>query len=169
MFYTGIHDAKDVEDEEFFENIERIIEVMATDIPKKEWDTPEVIEAMERELSNYVKYDAFEEIEDIGQDKITSRWVCQRKEKQDGMKTKVKAHLVVRGFQEMADPRSDSPTISKDGLKIFLAICANEGFSIVNLDISNAYLQGMPLDRDVYVEPPKQMKKEGVIWKLKNA
>ena len=113
---------------------------MATDIPKKEWDPPEVIEAMERELSNYVKYDAFEEIEDIGQDKITSRWVCQRKEKQDGMKTKVKARLVVRGFQEMADPRSDSPTISKDGLKIFLAICANEGFSIVNLDISKACL-----------------------------
>ena len=35
------------------------------------------------------------------------------------------------------------------------------------MDISNAYLQGLPLERDVYVEPPPQVKREGIIWKLK--
>ena len=48
-----------------------------------------------------------------------------------------------------------------------IAIAANENFTIRALDVTNAYLQGKPLEREVFVEPPKDLKKPGVIWKLK--
>ena len=39
----------------------------------------------------------------------------------------------------------------------------------MNLDIRNGYLQGSDLKREVFVEPPPEYKKEGMIWKLKKA
>ena len=48
-----------------------------------------------------------------------------------------------------------------------IAIAANENFTIRALDVTNAFLQGKPLEREVFVEPPKDLKKPGVIWKLK--
>ena len=35
--------------------------------------------------------------------------------------------------------------------------------------MTSAFLQGSPLDRDVYMEPPKEMKKRGKVWKLKKS
>ena len=68
--------------------------------------------------------------------------MCSRKEKQDGLKVDHKARLVVKSFLEHDYPRSDSPTIAKESLKIFFAVATNDGFDIVNLDIRNGYLQG---------------------------
>ena len=90
-----------------------------------------------------------------------------QKDDHDEMKTKIKSPLVVRGFQEDKEPRSDSPTLSKEALKMILAIAVNEYFSIRALDMTNAFLQGKPLEREVFVEPPKDLKKPGMIWKLK--
>ena len=47
------------------------------------------------------------------------------------------------------------------------AIAANENFTIRALDVTNAFLQGKPLEREVFVEPPKDLKKPGIIWKPK--
>ena len=90
-----------------------------------------------------------------------------QKEERDGMKSKIKSRLVVRGFQEDEEPRSDSPTLSKEAFKVMIAIAANENFTIRAMDVTNAFLQGKPLEREVFVEPPKDLKKPGVIWKLK--
>ena len=78
----------------------------------------------------------------------------------------MKARLVLKGFQEEEYPRSDSPTVAKETLKIMMAITANEGFKTVSLDVQNAYLQGKNLDRLIYVEPPPEMKKTGMVWKM---
>ena len=150
-------------------NEEEVYEIFATEIPSKQQNTPEIIAAKQVEYDNYVKFNAFEEIEDIGQEKLKTRWVCSKKEKQDGLKVDYKARLVVKGFMEQAYPRSDSPTIAKESLKTLFAVAANEGFDIVNLDIRNGYLQGSDLKREVFVEPPPEYKKEGMIWKLKKA
>ena len=80
--------------------------------------------------------------------------MCSKKEKQDGLKVDHKARLVVKSFMEHDYPRSDSPTIAKESLKTFLAIAANKGFNINNLDIRNSYLQGGDLKREVLVKPP---------------
>ena len=148
---------------------EEILEVFATEIPTKYQNTPEVIAAKQVEYDNYVKFEAFEEVEDKGQERIKTRWVCSKKEKQDGMKVDYKARLVVKGFMEHEYPRSDSPTIAKESLKLFLAISANEGFELTNLDIKNGYLQGVELAREIFAEPPPEFKRDGIIWRLKKA
>ena len=45
-------------------------------------------------------------------------------------------------------------------------MAANEGFNLRSMDIKAAFLQANELDRDVYIEPPSDVKKEGVLWKL---
>ena len=93
---------------------------------------------------------------------LSSCWVVT--EKTEG---KFKARLVVRGFEEEVYPQSDSPTANRDSFKIYLALAANEELEIKNMDVKSAFLQGTPLKRNVYMEPPVECKKPGIVWKLK--
>ena len=151
-------------------NDECLVEKITTyvvEIPKSRHHEHEVIKAKEKELDNFKQYEAIEEVKDIGQETIGSRWVVTEKERQDGQKTKIKARLVARGFQETEKPKSDSPTALRESFKTFIAVSANEGFELKSVDITAAFLQAEKLERDVFVEPPKDIKKEGFIWKLK--
>ena len=47
-----------------------------------------------------------------------------------------------------------------------MTLSANFNFKIVSMDIRAAFLQAKTLDREVFVRPPKDQEKEGVIWKL---
>ena len=114
-----------------------------------------------------MKYGVYEEVEDEGQERITSRWVITRKEKADGQKTEYKGRLVARGFQEQLAPQSDSPTMLRESMKLFFAVAANEKFKLRSMDIRAAFLQAKELDRDIFMVPPKDVKKESVLWKLK--
>ena len=106
-------------------------------------------------------------MKDEGQERITSRWVITKKTKQDGQKEDYKGRLVARGFQENINPpQSDSPTALRESNKVFYAMAANEGFNLRSMDIKAAFLQANELERDVYIEPPSDVKKEGVLWKL---
>ena len=79
----------------------------------------------------------------------------------------IKGRLVTRGFQEQESPQSDYCTIMKKSLEIQIAIAANEGFSLRSIDIKATFLQAKGLDREVYLEGPRDAKKEGRIGKLK--
>ena len=52
---------------------------------------------------------------------------------------------------------------------MILSVAANEGFNLKQLDVTSAFLQGSPIERDVYMKPPPEAAKEGVIWKLKKS
>ena len=52
---------------------------------------------------------------------------------------------------------------------MFIFISATYGFTIQTKDVHCAFLQGKPISRDVFVEPPSEMKKSGYIWKLRKA
>ena len=58
--------------------------VYTVEIPTKEQNTPECNEAKHKEIENLVKFDVFEEVDDVGQERISSRWVVTQKEKADG-------------------------------------------------------------------------------------
>ena len=58
-----------------------------------------------------MNYDVFEEVNDIGQERIGPRWVVTQKEKADEKKSLVKGRLVAKGFQEEESPQSDSTTM----------------------------------------------------------
>ena len=102
---------------------------------------PEAPKAMEDEIKKFESFDAFEKVNDEGQFVIKTRWVfTEHTDESKGYK--LKARLCMRGFQENVNPQSDSPTIAKESLKVMLAVSANEGFRLVNLDAQNAFLQG---------------------------
>merc|ERR1712112_255644 len=132
----------------------------------KEHGKPEVKEAKEKEIKNLEMYETFEEVEDVGQEKIGSRWIVTKKEKHDGQKQLYKARLVARGFREKEQPQSDSPTAAKESFKLLMAMAANSRFKVVSMDIRAAFLQANKLDREVFMTPPEDVKKEGKIWKL---
>ena len=133
-------------------------------IPKKYHDDPEVVESKAKELEKWETYKAFEEVDLTNQHVLGSRWVVVKK--LDG---RVKSRFVVKGNEERGDPRSDSPTVSKDSFKMFLAICANEGFKLKSFDVTTAFLQGKPIQRDVFIRPPLEKYKPGKTWKLLKA
>ena len=89
------------------------------------------------------------------------------KEKHDGQKTQYKARLVAKGFHEKVKPQADSPTAMRESFKLFCAVAANENFRLISIDIRAAFLQSKELDRDVYLEPPKDLRREGKLWKLR--
>ena len=119
--------------------------------------------AKQCELEKLRNFATYEEVEDIGQKKLSTRWVITEKENQ------VKARLVARGFEENFYVQRDSPTVGKGALKVFLFIAAGEEWTVKTTDIKSAFLQGKEIDRDVFLKPPVESNtKEGIIWKLKH-
>ena len=71
------------------------------------------------------------------------------------------------GLQEKEAPQSDSPTMLRESMKLFFSVAATEDFKLRNMDIRAAFLQAKELDRDIFLMPSKDVRKEGYIWKLK--
>jgi hypothetical protein len=134
-------------------------------IPKKFHDEERCIVAKAKELKNFDDFDVYEVVRDEGQNRISCIWILSEKTI-DGQKA-VKARLVARGFEEIEDVQSDSPTCSKDAFKIFLAIAASKSWNVESTDIKSAFLQGQQLSREVFVVPPKEAGHQGYLWRLK--
>jgi hypothetical protein len=109
--------------------------VYAALIPKERHHEPEVIEAKNAELDNWTKFNAYDIVEDTGQEKITCHWVINEKETHDSLKVMCKARLCLRGFMEHEVPRSDSPTAAREMVKTVLAIAANEKWNAKCMDV----------------------------------
>ena len=77
--------------------------------------------------------------------------------------------MCIRGDLEKGkeNVRSDSPTVGKETLKLALTIAANEGFAVKSGDIKSAYLQGLDIERELFVKPPLQAGLSGKLWLLK--
>ena len=123
-------------------------------------------EAKETELQRWIDMDVFEEVPDTGQHpRFTSRWVLTEKVK--GGEIVCKARLVARGFQETNNEiETDSPTCQKDSLRLILCVITANKWQISSMDIKCAFLQGLPMERELYLVPPKDIK-ETTVWKLK--
>ena len=107
----------------------------------------------------------FQEVENTGQALMSTRWICTEKIK--GGALTCKARLVARGFEEDSTMlKKESPTCGKDSLRIMLIITMSYGWCIKSLDIKRAFLQGMKLQRDVFIKPPPEAKVHGIVWKL---
>lgn len=142
--------------------------VYAIELGVKEHKRPDVVSAKQKQLQDLVTFSTYEEIEDKGQTVIGSRWVITEKQVHDSQKVKVKARLVIRGFQEKVQPQADSPTAHKDSLKTFLSIAANEELELMSIDVTAAYMQGNKMDREIFIRPPPDIRATngGKIWKL---
>ena len=130
-------------------------------------DDVEYSEAKLRELSSWQENNVYTIVPDSGQNRISTKWVCTKKEMKDDII--IKARLVAKGFQDEGSEfvRSDSPTCAKESLRIVLSIICSYGWQMNSMDIKTAFLQGKCFDRDVYLVPPPEAGiKEGFLWKL---
>ena len=133
-------------------------------IPADRHKDTDCMEAKNVELKKLVDFDSYETVNDEGQYRISCRWILWYKGEE------VRARLVARGFEELDEVRSDSPTMDKCNLRLLLAICAAEKWTLESSDVKSAFLQGQNLDREVIIKPPKEA---GVptdkLWRLKVA
>ena len=70
------------------------------------------------ELSLWKKFNAYDKVPDENHSTLSTRWVITNKDK-------LKACLVVRGFEEEINNGSDSPTTSKDIVCKLFALCSS--------------------------------------------
>ena len=73
-----------------------------------------------------------------------------------------KARLVVHGNQELEEVQSDLPTVTKQSLRMVYTLAAQYGWEVVTSDVTSAFLQSDQLDREVYVIPLSDIKKQ--VW-----
>jgi hypothetical protein len=128
-------------------------------------DEDKMIIAKDVEIKNLHDNDVYEWVEDKGQDAISSRWVMT--EKNEGGESIIKARLVARGFEETHNERTDSPTCSKQSVRLLFSIASTFSWEVRSIDIKAAFLQGDLLDREVFVVPPEDQSLSGKIWRLK--
>ena len=116
------------------------------------------------ELQKWKDMDVYSEVENTGQQSITTRWVCT--ERMKAGKIEAKARLCARGCEDVEDVPTDSPTCERDNVRLMLSIAMSRGWSIHSVDIKSAYLQGETVDRDIFLVPPKEANTQK-LWKLK--
>lgn len=131
-------------------------------VPKSEQNSTECLDAKQKELEKLKHFKTYDLVGDIGQDRISTRWVMTRKD------DKPRARLVARGFEDMDDVQSDSPTVGKSVMRLFLTVVSSKNWKIVTTDITSAFLQGKTLEREVFIIPPVEAHvPDGTLWKLK--
>ena len=64
-------------------------------------------------------------------------------------------------------PQSNRPTAFKVSFKLLIAVAANADFKWASVHIRAAFLQSYVLDCDVFVQPPEDIRKQGIVWRLK--
>ena len=127
-----------------------------------------VSDAKEKELQNWKIEQVYEEVDDVGQDYVSVRWVITKKLVDNQYVTK--ARLVARGFQECVDDlRVDSPTCMRESLKVLMCLAISKGYILNSIDIKAAFLQGKNIDRVVFLKPPPEANAQGKVWKLNKA
>ena len=126
----------------------------------------EIVDAKAKEVVNLIDNSVFEEVKDVGQSCVSCKWVITSKG--TGIDKIVKARLVARGFEErMNDARTDSPTCSRQSLRMAFVTASTMKWKIHSMDITSAFLQGNGIERNVYLKPPPEANSKGVVWKLK--
>ena len=132
-------------------------------IPRSRHNEPECVAAKHTELKKLKDFEVYEKVPFRGQDTVSTKWVLWEKGDE------IRARLVARGFEEKSnDSCVDSPTVGKVIIRIVLIIAVAMKWSIQSTDIKSAFLQGMPLSRDVFIKPPKEADiAADFVWKLK--
>ena len=124
----------------------------------------EAIQAKEKELQSWRTEEVYTEVPDEGQQTMNTTWVIKPKFV-DGRYT-LKARLCARGFEENQFFRTDSPTCSREGIRITLTTISTNGWTLRSLDVKTAFLQGNPMQREVFLKPPKEANTNN-LWLLR--
>ena len=138
-------------------------------------DCPEglVTAAYQKEFStNWERFVTEVPLKDVEQSaNILPSHVVYKVKKSDSGELSLKARTCIRGDldREKENLRSDSSTTSFFAIRLLLTLlCLFRRFTLGKADISGAFLQSGPIQRVLYVYPPREHRLRGVVWKLKN-
>ena len=123
----------------------------------------EIDAAKQRELESWKSREVYQEVKDNGQECLTVRWVITPKVING--KPSLKARLCAKGYQELKDFRTDSPTCAKESIRLALSIAATMKWNLESIDIKAAFLQGSKIDRTIFIKPPTEAK-TSKLWEL---
>lgn len=112
---------------------------------------------MEEELSMIEKNNTWILVERPTKNKILGvKWVFKTKLNADGSINKHKARLVVKGYAQ--EPGIDffdtfAPVARLDTIKLLIAISAQSGWDVFQLDVKSVFLNGY-LKEDIFIKQP---------------
>ncbi len=115
------------------------------------------VAAMKEEL-NMIEKNQMWELVDKPKDKkaIGVKWVYKSKLNFDGSVNKYKARLVVKGYAQMFGvdfSETFAPVARMDTIRMLLAVAAQKGWVVHQLDVKSAFLNGY-LEEEIFVEQP---------------
>lgn len=113
---------------------------------------------MQEELVMIDKNQTWELVERPEHRKVIGvKWVFRTKLNADGSINKHKARLVVKGYAQIFGVDffdTFAPVARQDTIRMLLAIAAQKGWKICQLDVKSAFLNGF-LEEEIYVEQPE--------------
>lgn len=132
-------------------------------------------EAMDREIESIEKNETWELCSlPHGVNTIGVKWIFKTKLNETGEVDKCKARLVAKGYaQKYGIDYTEvfAPVARWDTIRAILAVAAQKGMKVYQLDVKSAFLYG-EITETVYVDQPKGYEKKGhesKVYKLKKA
>jgi hypothetical protein len=77
---------------------------------------------------------------------IETKWVFKNKEREDGEVVRNKSRLVAQGFSQAKDlkfGKTFAPVAHLEAIRILLTFAVSKGFKLYQMDVKNAFLNGV--------------------------
>jgi hypothetical protein len=120
-------------------------------------DDPCWVKAMQEELTQFERQKVWRLVPPpAGKHVLGTRWVFRNKMDEDGIVVRNKARLVAQGYSQEEGIDYDetfAPVARLEAIRIFLAYAAYKNFTVYQMDVKSAFLNG-ELQEEVYVHQP---------------
>lgn len=122
------------------------------------------IQAMEEEIKMIEKNKTWEMVDrPPNKEVIGVKWVYKTKLNPEGSVQKHKARLVAKGYSQLPGidyTETFAPVARLDTIRALIALAAQKKWSVYQLDVKSAFLNGY-LEEEIYVEQPQGFVKKG--------
>jgi hypothetical protein len=112
--------------------------------------------SMQEELNHFKRNEVWSLVPRPKQNVVGTKWVFRNKQDEHGVVTINKARLVAKGYAQVAGldfEETFAPVARLESIRILLAYATHHSFSLFQMDMKSALLNG-PIKEEVYVEQP---------------